>query len=578
MNNIIFLILRSMRAPLIAIIVSLAIAIVGLTLVPGVVVDGQTTHMSVFEAFYIISYTATTIGYGEIPHEFSLQQRLWMSFSIYFTVIPWLYAIGKIFSLFQDAGLRIAITTARFYRAVEALHEPFYIVCGYGEAGALLVRALDHKNMRAVVVDLMQDSINELQLGGYQYDIPALCADARMPEVLIKAGIRHPMCAGVAALADDDHVNLAVSIAVKLINPTLMVLARAENEDTSANMASFGTDHIINPYSLFGKYLAMEVHSLGTYLLHEWLTGVPGNSLPSPAWPPIGKWVICGYGRFGKSVVENLQRENIATVVVEADPELTGCDDCIIGSGTSATTLEAADIKNAVGIVAGTDNDVNNLSIVMTARKMNPELFVVIRKNRRYNELLFEHFNADITMQPSDIIAHECLAHMISPLLAQFLGMARNQTNAWANQLISHLVAIVGENVPETWAITLDTDHAPAVENLLSWGLPVTLDHLMHDPGNRELKLELVPLLLLRGKQPLLLPEPQTSLMQGDRILFCGRPNAKDALPLTLSKHSVLSYIIDGREVADSTLWRWISARLEERASLASAQQPPSDQ
>ena len=57
----------------------------------------------------------------------------------------------------------------------------------------------------------------------------------------------------------------------------------------------------------------------------------------------------------------------------------------------------------------------------MTAYELNPKLFVVIRKNRRHNDTLFKQFNADITMQPTEIIAHECLAHMIAPLLAQFV-------------------------------------------------------------------------------------------------------------------------------------------------------------
>lgn len=554
-----------MRAPLIAVIVSFSIAVAGMTLIPGIEIDGKTSYLSIFESFYIISYTATTIGFGEVPHPFSTQQRLWMTLSIYMTVIPWFYAIGKIISLFQDVGLRLAVTTSRFAKEVAALSEPFYIVCGYGEAGSLLVGALDSRDIRVVTIEIMQDRVNDLELEDYQFDIPVLCADAQLPDVLTKAGVRHPMCAGVAALTDDDHVNLAVAIAVKLINPSLMVLGRAENADTAANMASFGTDHIINPFTLFGEHLAMEVHALGTYLLHEWLTSVPGDSLPSPAWPPTGRWVVCGYGRFGKSVVENLEREHITTTIVEADPELTGCENCIIGSGTEAKTLEEADIRNAVGIVAGTDNDINNLSIVMTAREMNPELFVVIRKNRRYNEPLFEHFNADITMQPSDIIAHECLAHMISPLLAQFLALARNQTNAWANQLISHLVGTVGEHVPETWTITIDAAHAPAIENMLSCGVQVTLDSITRDPSNREETLDLVPLLLLRGNKPMLQPESYIPLMHGDQILLCGQPSAKEALPLTLCNHKALSYIIDGKEIADGFIWRWISAKLKSK-------------
>lgn len=565
MNNIVFLILRRMRAPLIAVIISFGIAVGGLALMPGIEIDGKVSYLSLFQAFYIISYTATTIGFGEVPHEFSTAQRLWMTFSIYLTVIVWFYAIGTIITLVQDVNLKIAMRTSRFAKSIQRISEPFYIICGYGETGSLLVNALDRKNIRAVVIEIQQSRVSELELEDFQYDIPALYADARLPDTLIKAGIQHPFCAGVAALTNDDHANLAIAISVKLISPSLMVLGRAENMDTTANMASFGTDHIINPYTLFGDQLAMEVHALGIYLLHEWLTGVPGRLLQSPVCPPTGKWVVCGYGRFGKSVVKNLQRAHITTVIVEADPKMTGCDDCILGSGAEAGTLEEAGIRNAVGIVAGTDNDINNLSIVMTAREMNPDLFVVIRKNKRYNDLLFEQFSADISMQPSDIIAHACLAHMISPLLAQFLHLARNQTNAWANQLIAHLVSVVGEQVPETWSIIIDRYSAPAVTGLISRGWSISLDHLGQDPDNRDCKLDLVPLMLLRDNTPLLLPDATLQIRHQDHILFCGRPSAKSALAELLNNPRTLTYIINGEIVPDSYLWRWLYRKMKKK-------------
>lgn len=566
MNNIVFLILRRIRAPLIVVIVSFSIAVLGMTLMPGIEIDGEIFYLSLFQAFYIISYTATTIGFGEVPHEFSTAQRLWMTFSIYLTVISWFYAIGNIIALFQDASLNIAITTSRFAKSVQRLHEPFYIICGYGETGSLLVNSLDRKHMRVVVIEILQDRVNDLELEDYQYDIPALCADAQLPDVLIKAGIRHSMCAGVAALTNDDHVNLAVAIAAKIISPSLMVLGRAENTDTAANMESFKTDHIINPYTLFGDHLAMQVHALGIYLLHEWLTGIPGQSLLSPDCPPIGNWVVCGYGRFGKSVVKSLQREEFTITIIEANPELTGCEKCIIGNGTESKTLEEADIKNALGIVAGTDNDVNNLSIVITAREMNPELFVVIRKNKRYNDILFDHYKANITMQPSNIIAHECLAHMISPLLAGFLSLVRIQTNVWANQLISRLVNTIGEQVPETWTIMIDDSHAPAVITLLSQGVTVTLDNLARDPSNRDAKLEFVPLMLLRDGIPLLLPACDFHIKNQDQILFCGRMNARKTLSFVLGNYKALSFIISGEVIADGLVWRWLNKKFRRKA------------
>lgn len=563
MNSILFLILRRLRRPLILIIVCFAIAILGLTLMPGTDNEGRSWHMSIFDAFYVISYTATTIGFGEIPYAYSQSQRLWLTFSIYLTVIPWFYAIGKIITLLQDTALRHAITTERFAHAVKQLQEPFYILCSYGESASVLTKTLDEKGMRVVVIESQQERLNELDLAETYSIIPHLCADAKLPENLIRAGVHHPLCSGVVTLTDNDEVNLAVAVAVKLMNPDLPVLARAESDDIAANMASFGTDHIINPYTLFGDQLAMRVHAIGTYILHEWLTDVPGDTLLPPETPPRGRWVVCGYGRFGKSVVENLERENITTTIVEAMPELTGCNNCIVGSGMEARTLLEADIENAVGIVAGTDNDINNLSIVMTAYELNPKLFVVIRKNRRHNDTLFRQFNADITMQPTEIIAHECLAHMIAPLLAQFLSLVRNQSNSWANQLISELVSIVGETVPERWAITVSQDKTPAIAELLNKNITVTLHNLSQDPANRNNRLNLVPLLLLRDNVPMLVPPPSTALRPGDRVLFCGIPDARSALNISINNSKMLTYIVDGIEVPDSMVWCWLKKKLQ---------------
>ncbi len=561
MNSILFLILRRLRRPLILIIVSFAIAIFGLTMMPGVDDKGQVWHMSVFQALYVISYTATTIGFGEIPYPFSQAQRLWTTFSIYFTVIPWFYAIGKIITLLQDTALKQAIASERFGRAVNLLQEPFYILCSYGQSATLLAKALDHMNMRVVVIERSQNRLDELELTDSKQVIPHFCGDAMLPDNLIRAGILNPHCRGLVTLTDNDEVNLAVAIAVKLLNPKLPVVARAERDDIAANMASFGTDHIINPYTLFGDQLAMRVHALGTYLLHEWLTGITGETLLPPEPPPRGRWIVCGYGRFGKSVVANLEREHITTTIIEAKPELTGCNHCIVGSGTEAKTLKEAGIESAVGIVAGTDNDINNLSIVMTAFELNPNIFLVIRKNNSHNAALFKQFDAHITMQPTYIIAHECLAHLISPLLAQFLTLVRDQTNDWANQLISQLVSKVGEEVPETWAVTIDQQTAPAVTALMHQHIAITLKTLSRQPTDREQALDIVPLMLVRNQQPMLVPALDTPLMMGDQILFCGRPEAKTAVTTLLEHDKTLTYIVDGSETPNSLVFRWLMAK-----------------
>jgi hypothetical protein len=65
-SSAIFLVMRRMRAPLITLIVIFSVSVVGLTLVPGIGPDGQPARIGLFEAFYFMSYTATTIGFGEL--------------------------------------------------------------------------------------------------------------------------------------------------------------------------------------------------------------------------------------------------------------------------------------------------------------------------------------------------------------------------------------------------------------------------------------------------------------------------------------------------------------------------------
>lgn len=558
MNSILFMILRRLRRPIILIIVSFAIATIGLTLVPGVDDQGNVWHMSIFQAFYVISYTATTIGFGEVPFPYSQAQRLWMTFSIYFTVLPWFYAVGKIINLLQDVSLRQTVSAERLARNVRRLQEPFFILCSYGQSASLLAHILDEKGIRVVVIEQNQERLNELELTDSRNAMLSLCADAKIPENLIRAGIYNPYCSGVVTLTDNDEVNLAVAVSVKLMKPSLRVLARAERKDIAANMASFGTDHIINPYTLFGEQLAMRVHALGTYILHQWLTGVPGDTLPPPENPPRGNWLVCGYGRFGKSVVENLEREQLTTTIIEAMPDLTECENCVVGSGTEASTLLEAGIEDACGVVAGTDNDINNLSIVMTAKELNPNLFLIVRKNNRNNGALFKKFGANITMQPTDIIAHECLAHMLTPLLAEFLTLVRNQNNQWANALISQLVDVVGETVPETFAVSINATNASAVSEYIESGMLVKLQNLMQDPANREKNLKLVPLLLVRDDVSYLVPDRDMVVLDGDCILFCGTYDAKTALPASINNTKSFNYIMNGLVVPDSIVWRWI--------------------
>ena len=150
----IFLVMRRMRAPLIVLIVIFAVSVLGLTLIPGQDPQGHPWRMGFFDAFYVMSYTASTIGFGEIPYPFTYSQRMWVTISIYLTVIGWAYAIGSLLALLQDRGFRRAVAAQHFTRKVSRLREPFLLIAGFGQTGELLGRSIDALGRRFVVLDV----------------------------------------------------------------------------------------------------------------------------------------------------------------------------------------------------------------------------------------------------------------------------------------------------------------------------------------------------------------------------------------------------------------------------------------
>src|SRR4029079_6585507 len=98
---------------------------------------------------------------------------------------------------------------ARFGRTVRHLREPFYLVCGLGETGLTVARALDAMGRRFVAVDADEARILERDLGDFATDPPGLAADVASPETLMLAGLGKRECRGVLALTTDDQATLA---------------------------------------------------------------------------------------------------------------------------------------------------------------------------------------------------------------------------------------------------------------------------------------------------------------------------------------------------------------------------------
>ncbi|MCK5855600.1 MAG: NAD-binding protein, partial [Sulfurovaceae bacterium] len=190
-NNAFWIILQRLRTPLLVIIITYSIAILGMVLIPGLDDKGEVYHLTFFDAFYFISYTASTIGFGETPYEFTYNQRFWVLVCIYLTVIGWFYAIGTLVSVLSDKTLKFEMMKGRFRKRVKALDSKFVIILGYNHVNSQVIPKLLNYELKVVLVDISEDKINGFLLEEFSHSIPVMVADAMLTETLKDAGIHH---------------------------------------------------------------------------------------------------------------------------------------------------------------------------------------------------------------------------------------------------------------------------------------------------------------------------------------------------------------------------------------------------
>lgn len=264
---------------------------------------------------------------------------------------------------------------------------------------------------------------------------------------------------------------------------------------------------------------------------------------------------MCGYGRFGHAVTSQLRRNGMSVTIIDQKHYDEGTV-TVQGTGTEPDELREAGIHHSVGIVAGNDRDVKNLAIAVTARTMNPGIFVVTRQNKESNAPLFDAFADDLAMVPSRIVASEFLSVITTPLLATFLREMPHRDEEWCAHLAAELESTSPGRVPYNWTLKINRRKAESVHRDLLGGNDVTLRHLVTDPVDRSRRLPVVPLLVSRGGTILYGPPLETRLQVDDEVLFAGPETSRRRIELTALNDDVLDYVRTGREGNGGLLWR----------------------
>ena len=559
--------MRRLRAPLIVLLSVYAIAIVGLTLIPGIEVEGTPTRMSIFHATYVISYTATTIGFGEIPFGWSDAQRLWVTISIYLSVVAWAYTLGSVIALVNNATFRAAVARHMFLRRVGSLAEPFYIICGFGQSGSRLAHSLDQLGNRLVIIDPSQDRIDRVSIQDF-FNVPlTVIADARLADVLEDAGIHSPHCQALVALAGEDAVNQAIAIGARFLCPEIQIVAREKSHVATANLEAFGGVQVVNPYETFAFNLGVALRNPEVLQIEEWLTAEPGTPCPEPLRLPRGLWILIGYGRFGHAVADILSREGVPWKSLEPGVDRER-DRGLVQDDYTKTITTDPDIANAEALFAASDVDALNLWVTTLARRVRPDIFVVIRQNHIQDRALIEAAHADVTFVQSDLMVHECLQLLKTPTLGRFIARLRSADPSLATATLARVHAESGDGAPNAWTFECNTMLPGMFAAFFQHaGHELRISHLLSDPTGPEQRLPGTALMIERADNVILLPDPDTAVKPGDRVLFVGSPTTRRLQRRYLEEPGTVSWVLTGHEPPRGYVFRWWQLRKQRELS-----------
>jgi voltage-gated potassium channel len=150
-------------------------------------------------------------------------------------------------------------------------------------------------------------------------------------------------------------------------------------------------------------------------------------------------YIICGYGRVGRIICEEIKKSRpTPVVVIDSDSTLTPMIEehgylYYLGDATSEETLLKAGILSAKGLATALDSEADNVYITLTAKGLNPELFVLARAGRRGSEIKLERAGADRVISPHHIGGFRMAQALLRPNVAEFIDFATHDPDSGMN-------------------------------------------------------------------------------------------------------------------------------------------------
>jgi len=142
-----------------------------------------------------------------------------------------------------------------------------------------------------------------------------------------------------------------------------------------------------------------------------------------------GHYIVCGAGRVGRSVINELLRSRASVVLIDNRVERAGWATdkgviTLVGDATKDEVLRQARIETAKGLVAAISSDAENVYVTLSAKVLNPNLVIAARASDDQAEEKLRRAGAATVFTPYSFIGHRLAQSMLRPHVATFLDVA----------------------------------------------------------------------------------------------------------------------------------------------------------
>ncbi|MCK4557206.1 MAG: potassium channel protein [Candidatus Aminicenantes bacterium] len=201
------------------------------------------------DCLYMTVITIFTVGFKEV-HALSPAGRIFTVFIILGGVGAVLFAFTQLAEIVYEGGIYKFLRRRRMEKKLGHLKD-HYIICGHGRMGSEVRERLEEENVPFVVIDNNEEKLKLIKTTPKGFSIQG---DASHEEILSEAGIKKAK--GLAALLPTDADNLYLILTVRLLNPSLFILAKALDEEAERKLLQIGANRVVSPFKLSGLKIA----------------------------------------------------------------------------------------------------------------------------------------------------------------------------------------------------------------------------------------------------------------------------------------------------------------------------------